>query len=913
MAKVSLRIYNREIGTLIDQGQIEEAVGHCHHILKSFPKHLETYRLLGKAYLEAKRYKDAADIFSRLIMSVPDDFVAHVGMSLIADENEKLDEAMWHMERAFESQPSNAAVQSELQRLYGRRDGVQPPKVRMTSGALANVYVQGELYTQAIAEIMNVEAQDPGRMDMQILLAKAYYYSGQRVEASKIASDLLAKYPYCLDANRILIEILPETSRAESTQVYRHRVNALDPYATFAQGSVFRSSEVADAAVNLERLDWHPGSTPQLDSDWDTSAGIQLDQEGEQPAWLQENENAPQFGSAPAMETPAEEKIPDFMREAGWGASSGTAEEENSIFDKAETDEPIAQGEMPDWMKDIAPKEEELTVEPEENMGDAMADDWINDLLGDSEGEEKPQEKKPEPENADTGIGSLGTSSEEQDAALNWLESLATNQGANPEELITDPNARTEDAPEWVQKAQDASIGATATNNDAATEIADSAPIAKEDDDDMPKWLQDDEDERQVASEIEEPPLTAETQSPAEAAPISDPTIGELGTSSDDQDAALNWLESLATNQGANPDELITDPNARTEDAPEWVQKAQDVSENIEETPPPMSSAPPAMESDDDDDMGWLNALSEDAVLTSSDEGDKEEALAEQAKAKLDHEAPVPMPSTSVEEPEMPDFSQFENQPDTPVVETPVEAPSEMPAEFTAEVEEDDTPTWIKRMDSGEEAPVPEQDEPKQEMEDDLPTWLSSLDTKTESEQETAPKEDEEDLPDWLKADEETTPEPAEITPVQADEWKPVEPVAEEEKNTEETLMPAQPEATIEETSAKPKAEEPSPVETVKTPRKKTPRLNTTMLRDVILLSAQAAMREGNIPAALTEYEKMIKKNRLLDETIYDLREALYDHPIDVSVWQTLGDAYMRAGRLQDALDAYTKAQELLR
>ena len=86
MAKVSLRIYNREIERLIDQGRTNEAIAHCHHILKTFPKHLETYRLLGKSYLESKRYNDAVDIFGRVLMSVPDDFVAHVGMSIIRDE-----------------------------------------------------------------------------------------------------------------------------------------------------------------------------------------------------------------------------------------------------------------------------------------------------------------------------------------------------------------------------------------------------------------------------------------------------------------------------------------------------------------------------------------------------------------------------------------------------------------------------------------------------------------------------------------------------------------------------------------------------------------------------------------------------------------------------------------------------------
>ena len=71
MAKVSLRAYNREIEAMIDRGQLDEAIANCQHILKTFPKHLETYRLLGKAYLEYKRYKDAVDIFMRVLAAEP--------------------------------------------------------------------------------------------------------------------------------------------------------------------------------------------------------------------------------------------------------------------------------------------------------------------------------------------------------------------------------------------------------------------------------------------------------------------------------------------------------------------------------------------------------------------------------------------------------------------------------------------------------------------------------------------------------------------------------------------------------------------------------------------------------------------------------------------------------------------------
>ena len=82
---------------------------------------------------------------------------------------------------------------------------------------------------------------------------------------------------------------------------------------------------------------------------------------------------------------------------------------------------------------------------------------------------------------------------------------------------------------------------------------------------------------------------------------------------------------------------------------------------------------------------------------------------------------------------------------------------------------------------------------------------------------------------------------------------------------------------------------------------------------DPILGQARDDLSQGNISGALNTYGKLIRKTRLLDEVIYDLRDALYRYPVDVSIWQALGDAYMRANRLQDALDSYTKAEELLR
>ena len=256
MASITLRAYNRDIEGLVDSGQIEEAAAHCRHILQYFPKHIGTYRLLGKAFLESQNYADAADIFHRILSAVPDDFVSHVGMSIIREDENNMDAAIWHMERAFETQPANATIQDELRRLYGRRDGLEPPKVRLTRGALARMYAKGHLYDQAIGELRAGLSEDPKRTDLQSMLAQMYYLAGHKVEAVDTCSNLLNKFPYSLLANRILAIVLKESGRAEDVDVYNQRVISLDPYFTKASQTDITSENVPDTAINIERLDY---------------------------------------------------------------------------------------------------------------------------------------------------------------------------------------------------------------------------------------------------------------------------------------------------------------------------------------------------------------------------------------------------------------------------------------------------------------------------------------------------------------------------------------------------------------------------------------------------------------------------------------------------------------------------------
>jgi tetratricopeptide (TPR) repeat protein len=405
MAIIPLRAYNREIEGMIDNRQLDEAVAHCRHILATYPKYIASYRLLGKALLEQQRISDATDVFQRILSSVPDDFIANVGMSIIREDENNLDSAIWHMELAYEAQPANAAIQDELRRLYGRRDGMQPPKVRLTRAALARMHAKGGLYDQAIAELRTAIAEDPNRPDLQLLLAEMFFQAGQRVEAVETCANIIKKIPFCLEANQILAVCLPQAEGSETARNYRQVVISIDPYYAFADLDALSSDQVPDNAVNIERLEYKSGiqaaETPPQPN-WAASLGISIEKTADEniPDWLKSAEASapgPSVESAPSSVSPfiwntqevkkdfadtsrPEAEIPEWMKDAGWQPASGEApqpaEETKPEEPAPETplDQPLEEAEIPEWLRGIAPE----GVLGEEKQAEAPAESTLS-------------------------------------------------------------------------------------------------------------------------------------------------------------------------------------------------------------------------------------------------------------------------------------------------------------------------------------------------------------------------------------------------------------------------------------------------------------------------------------------------------------------------------------------------------
>ena len=446
-------------------------------------------------------------------------------------------------------------------------------------------------------------------------------------------------------------------------------------------------------------------------------------------------------------------------------------------------------------------------------------------------------------------VEELGKSDQERDDSFSWLENLAAKQGAS-EGLLTKPEDRLQEEPEWVKQAKDSA--------------AQQPPVS-------------------------EPPVTPPSAS-----------IEELGKSDQERDDSFAWLENLAAKQGAS-EGLLTKPEDRLQEEPEWVKQAKDIS--AQQQPVPVSEQP-------DDTEAWLKDLAE------------KESAPDMPAQMLDVDMPAWMNNMERDE--------------TPAAEAAVSTS-----------EADDQSTWISSL----ESPAPLEEEKSRD--DELPDWLSELD---QEEKQIASSVNQDDLPEWLRGEDVAPAQKPE--PTRTTDWKPAEtrqpepepvytPAAEEKQSEPEIVYspPIMEEKVPEPEAAKPlppvsfdmpeeqpqvvqQQEKPEPETKAKKPAQRTvsapppyvepvTRRGTGMLAmpgiDPMLGMARSELSRSNIPGALESYGKLIRKARFLDEVIHDLRDALYRYPVEVSIWQSLGDAYMRANRLQDALDAYTKAEELLR
>ncbi len=695
------------------------------------------------------------------------------------------------------------------------------------------MYYKGELYQQAIGEIRATLADSPDRLDLQALLADIYLKINQRVEAADAALAVMHRLPNCLITIRVMIQVLSSTEREMEQKTYRQRLAQLDPYSVFAAVDASSSDAVSEHAIKFEKLDWKPDTSLTGEAGqpaWAASLGVDLGdlspaKEDSLPEWLSgvstepgaskeaeaiqssaftfdEAEPSP-ADEASLMPGSSEEEIPDWLRQAGWGPSTGEGEmaesqqaeagpaERESIeasqpgsLPQAETgvtldqtDDQLAGGDMPDWLKAMAPapSAEEQTSEETENEAEAEEDvtPWLEKLIPSGSQVAGP------PLAAAAGAAVLA----------DWL------QGNKPptEEVAPAQPEPAAELPDWLTGVAGPAVATEASEDAGAApagpeaELTDwsmaiSAETASETPDilsekvpppaeptpapdlsaELPDWLLPDEpipgEELSAESTWEESGASIEAE-PAEAEPAGELPDWLLAVQ------AVSEVESETPEAGAVPAEVEPAPIEAESGLPDWLLEAEPV--EAEATPAGMEPAgfepaPTEVESSLPDWLLEAEPLEAEAASAGIEPGELEQAPIEDFAAEL------------------PDWLQGVTLPEEEAapVETVPAAVEPAPSEAEAGL-----PVWLLGAKLLEEDAVSAETEPAPfeplpaEAETGLPDWLLGMNPPEEeavlAETEPAsfeptPTEAEAELSDWLQSV--TLPEeeavPAETAPV---------------------------------------------------------------------------------------------------------------------------------------------------
>lgn len=508
MTTIALHTYLEEVNQLLDEDRFNDAARHCRHILKQFPRHVETYRMLAKALLGLDEIEPALDMFQRVLSADPNDLIAHIAMSELHARTNQPAQALWHLQRAFELQPYNRAIREELYKLIGPDEEMSAfEKMQLSAGALANLNVRSELYGQAIPVLRQELEAHPDRVDLEVLLAEALWRDGNRIEGARVARKVLQRLPNCIQANAILAHIWLGSSRASDARPYLQRLQGLvqmdlshlDLDSAAGEALVAGRAASLPELIMVEPLGEEALLTdPTVEWSSDVSAaeatnGDVLSEPGDMYGWLSgiSESGKVQDATEEDLKPPMETAVPG---ETNWFSEEATADDLTAAEESEE--ESVTNWLGSEW-ENVAEQQEEPDAE------DIFAADWDAAAQLDEPTSEQPpipdwlmteEEDAPAAETAAADSASAADDfelvedwaampeTEEDDAMPDWLTDMTSTdfETVDPYEVaseIEESEQEFDEAADWLAELsgefdQEVSDFADATADSAASEPA---------------------------------------------------------------------------------------------------------------------------------------------------------------------------------------------------------------------------------------------------------------------------------------------------------------------------------------------------------------------------------------------------------------------------------------------------------
>lgn len=349
--EIDLETYCEEIDSLIREGRSDEAIAAARHILSFHPKFIEAYRLLGKAYLEKGELANAANMFLRVLGADPEDFIAYVGLVDVYKTEDKIEQAIWFLERAIDLEPARKELRKELETLY-RALGITELVPHYTLAGLARTYFRSGLLEQAAQALNEALEREPDRIDLRVTLAEVLWRMGKRLEAAQACLEVLDVLPHCLKANLILGYLWSSINPGEARAKFE-LAQALDPLNRKAWELFGRDSPLQPRRIKVPKLELIITPVERKIPAWT---------EEESPLLLEKPEEIEELLVGPEVEMAPEEVPPGFEGE------EAPAEVELPPWLEEEISEEVPLEELPPWLREEVPppaQPEEEALAPE--------------------------------------------------------------------------------------------------------------------------------------------------------------------------------------------------------------------------------------------------------------------------------------------------------------------------------------------------------------------------------------------------------------------------------------------------------------------------------------------------------------------------------------------------------------------
>jgi tetratricopeptide (TPR) repeat protein len=795
MAQISLKNYLAKLESLLDEAAADEVIQHSRHLLKYFPKNAAVFRSLGLGLLLNGRWQEAESALRRVLTALPDDYRAHLGLSEVYTTLGRGDQAIWHLERAFEQNPNSRELIDGLRGLYRRFRQTERTKIQLTTGAIARQYRRSGMPQQAIALLRSALERAPERLDLSLLLADTLWETGAHVEAAEMAVDILKHLPDCIIANQIMTRLWLEARRPSDAVRYLSRIEAVDPILAYeiVQGPV------PENAFMVDEIDYQRAAQTELVArrpDWLQTIGVSApsesaaaDAEDDQPAWLREAlsklpDSPPRKPDSPppaaddddwmaSVRAPSLTGQLDLPPEFSSAARDVSTGELKALFEGDEAQELPASWELSaparadddqeqptfdDFTFDFSTTEAEF----EPASPSAVRDSRPAWLMDDSDEANEPN------------LGALGSEAAVHDDIPDWMrDALSTAEADDFESMDwlkdelfdskTDAEAKSEqsqvDSFDWLTAADDAASSALGDSGEDRSG-ADEGEVGFD-------WL----DEPRAGAPEAAPaewltaPPDVQPENDLSAAPLfySESQNGEWKMTDNPQPAdqnedSLDWLSNTDDDFGANsafdmPELDSLAPSG--DDLPDWMSQMDEEASAEENLPLNPADIP-----------DWLleSGDSQSAEPVSAVEGEKTEE--EEEMSWLSELAPA----AEAAEEDLSWLSDVNSQSKPSDPYQPVSA-SEPDDEFSwlsekepEPADADQTPEWLAALEEANEQGLAEtklsyqfdqfgfqkQPEPEAESAAETPDWLAELEPDAAEAQAEPEVEPAAEMPDWL-------------------------------------------------------------------------------------------------------------------------------------------------------------------